>query len=84
MDSGTMALTRNEAPATRHAPVQFKVTRAKVWGAKVWRWHSKTDRPSEQVHKAGFRLVQSGLLKNFWVIAEPCIVDIATGRPVAK
>jgi hypothetical protein len=57
-------------------------TRAKVWGSKIWRWHSETDRASKGAHQAAYRLVQSGKLFNFWVIAEPCIVDIGSGMPV--
>lgn len=84
IDDGTTALTC-------HRPRKFDIdvpqahpTCAKVWGTKVWRWHSETDRTSERVHQAAYRLVQSGRLHTFWVIAEPCIVDIETGWPVPQ
>jgi hypothetical protein len=82
IDEGTLALIRNKSPQECFNMSVPRPTQAKVWGTKIWRWHSGTDRVSEAVHKAGYRLVQSGRLKNFWVVAEPCIVDIKTGRPV--
>lgn len=81
IDEGTMALTRNAPRKLDIGASQARPTRAKVWGSKVWRWHSGTDRADERVHQAAYRLVQSGRLHNFWVIAEPCIVDIDTGWP---
>jgi hypothetical protein len=83
IDPGTLALTRMRAPGTSDGPPPAQPRYAKVWGSKIWRWHSETDRASERVHQASFRLVQSGRLKNFWVIAEPCIVEIGSGMPVS-
>jgi len=81
IDEGTMARTRNQSPQACFNVFVPRPTQAKVWGTKIWRWHSETDRASEKVHQAAYRLVQSGRLQNFWVIAQPCIVDIRTGEP---
>lgn len=81
IDEGTMARTRNTSPQECFNLSLPRPTQAKVWGTKIWRWHSETDRASEKVHQAAYRLVQSGRLQNFWVIGQPCIVDIKTGQP---
>jgi hypothetical protein len=78
--SGT--LPRSAPPP--HAATPPPPTRAIIGGKKIWRWHSKTDRPSEAVHQAAYRLVQKGKLVNFRVEAEPCFVDIANGYPVGE
>lgn len=84
IDDGTLALTQNSSRKIVICAANQRPTRAKVWGSKVWRWHAGTDRTSERVHQAAYRLVQSGRLHNFWVIAEPCVVDIETGWPVLQ
>jgi hypothetical protein len=81
IDEGTNALTRNQSPQDRICLSVPWPAYAKVWGSKIWRWHSETNRSSEVAHQAGYRLVQSGRLQNFWVIAVHCMVDISTGWP---
>jgi hypothetical protein len=84
IDEGTLAQTRNKPPKDCFNMPEPRPTHAKVWGTKIWRWHSETDRPSEQVHQAAYRLVQSRRLRNFWVVALPCIVEISTGMPARE
>jgi hypothetical protein len=84
IDDGTSALTCHKAPRDYYDSEPELPTKAKLWGSKIWRWHSETDRPSEKAHQAAYRLVQAGTLHNFWVIAEPCIVDISTGAVSTK
>ena len=81
IDEGTMALTHNNS-ATRklQASCTGQSTQAKVWGTKIWRWHSDTDRASVKVHQAAYRLVQSGMAAQISPLANR-IVDIRTGQP---
>lgn len=82
IDEGTLALTRHRPPAPWGQSSSARPIRARVWGAKVWRWHSQTGRASLEVHQAAYRLVQKGKLHNFWVIGEPCVINIASGFPL--
>jgi hypothetical protein len=78
---GVMTATQDRKPAKSGSSAALP-TRAIVGGKKIWHWHSKTDRTSEAVHQAAYRLVKKGKLFNFRVEAEPCVIEIATGWPV--
>jgi len=81
IDQGTLALTKHKSPSELLLQTYDTVKYAKVWGAKIWRWHKDTWRDDKLLHQAAYRLVQSGKLNNFWVIANPCIIDVKTGLP---
>jgi hypothetical protein len=60
-------------------------TFALVQGANEYKWHPTADRVTQCIHKAGDRLTRSKEVKarNFWMIAIPCIIVVATGRPIS-
>jgi hypothetical protein len=79
---GTVAKTGMLPPTSFSIPSLPE--HAKIYGAKEYHWHDKTQRVTECLHQAGYRLAAAGVAKNFWMIAKPCVIQISTGWPVDK
>lgn len=58
---------------------------AKVWGANEYKWHPAADRVTQCIHKAADRLTGAKEVraKNFWMVARPCTIVVASGKPLS-
>ncbi len=88
IDTGTLARVRTPLKPSPTKPANAAAPKyALIWGVREWHWHD-TDvdgtkkRITDCVHKAGYRLNQSGAAKNYWVYGKPCIVEVKTGNPI--
>jgi hypothetical protein len=89
IDFGTLSRTRMMSPASRSPfePCGGLQTpgRARIYGANEYKWHPASPRVTQCLHQAGDRLTTSNIKSMyFWMIARPCVIDLATGFPTGS